>query len=265
MKNYLASIARRASGLLIVLLGSLLASSLVAQTKIQANIDERLVFALQVDPASLVGLVPKQWELSAVGAGPSKQANLILSFVDRRYAADAGGKTQVDMIERSVLVGILAKELASGRTATFIIKALTSNPSLVPGPYLTSAHANVLRSQASDYGAAGAGKSATRTEHWSASMDGRVIVSLQARFTEALGARTQADLRPRAPGNPDFFRIYQVDQTTDLFLSKVENLDRSEQLQLKVDIAELREALSKPYQIVSATYIPWYQRQVFLP
>jgi hypothetical protein len=243
-----------------------MAPAAVAQTKIQSNIDERLVIALQVEPTSLSSLIPKNWEISSIAGGPSKQANLILTFVDRRFAADGDNKTQAEMIERSVLVGILGKETSSGRTATFIVKAFTSNPNLVPGPYMTSAQANVVRTQTSDYGLlSDPTKNATRSESWSALVDGRVIVSFQARFKEALGARTQAELRPRAPGNPDFFRIYQVDQTADLFLSSNANIDRSEQLLLKVDIAELRDALSRPYQIISATYVPWYQRQVFLP
>jgi len=78
--------------MLLVTWGLLASSAPVfAQKPVQTNVDQRVVVALRVPEAEPHRWLPQPWQSSPVVAGPSKDANVLISFIDRLVNHDADG------------------------------------------------------------------------------------------------------------------------------------------------------------------------------
>jgi hypothetical protein len=65
--------------------------------------------------------------------------------------------------------------------------------------------------------------------------------------------------------DPSFFRLYRVDQGSDVLKSVPSNIDRVQRYQMRVTMADMRKAFGGNEQLVGITAIPWYVRSVSLP
>lgn len=63
-----------------------------AETLVQQNVDTRVVLAFRVGQAALQSWLPAPWQVNPVATGPSKDANLMVTFIDRVLSQDAEGK-----------------------------------------------------------------------------------------------------------------------------------------------------------------------------
>jgi hypothetical protein len=68
-----------------------------------------------------------------------------------------------------------------------------------------------------------------------------------------------------SPIEPNFYRIYRVDQGTDVVKSKPANVDRLLGYEAKLDIPEFKDLFDGTGELVSVAIQPWYVRKVFLP
>jgi hypothetical protein len=66
-----------------------LAAVASAQTLVGFNNESRTVLALRVGQAGLQTRVPAPWQLNPVASGPSKDANLLLVFINPWLTQDA--------------------------------------------------------------------------------------------------------------------------------------------------------------------------------
>jgi hypothetical protein len=63
--------------------GSLsLAKRAWAETFVESNVDTRTVLSLRVGEADLKAWLPAPWQIDPTPAGPSKGANLTVTFID---------------------------------------------------------------------------------------------------------------------------------------------------------------------------------------
>src|SRR5262249_18389674 len=62
-----------------------------AETMVQQNVDTRVVLAFRVNPAALQKWLPTPWQIAPIAAGPSRDANLTISFIDRLINQDREG------------------------------------------------------------------------------------------------------------------------------------------------------------------------------
>ena len=81
-------------GVMALMLGNLFLTSSpgFAQKPVQTNVDQRVVVALRVPEAALRGWLPQPWQVDPIAAGPSKDANMLISFIDRLVNHDTDGK-----------------------------------------------------------------------------------------------------------------------------------------------------------------------------
>jgi hypothetical protein len=119
-----------------------------ADTLVQQNVDTRVVLAFRVGQAALQSWVPAPWQVNPVATGPSKDANLMINFVDRVLNQDAEGKLVAGGYDRLVAVNVPAKHPETGEAGPFVMRIFTANPQSIPGHYKTSVQATVRREQA---------------------------------------------------------------------------------------------------------------------
>ncbi|MGH7843671.1 MAG: hypothetical protein ACREQW_00665 [Candidatus Binatia bacterium] len=245
----------------IISVGSL--SSSWAETLVQQNVDTRVVVALRVSQAEAQNWLPAPWQVDPVASGPSKDANLLLVFLDRALNLDAEGKPVAGGTDRGLALVIPAKHAQTGEAAPYVIRVFTVNPQLLPGPYKNSALVATVRREQTLKGTdldAGVG-----TEAWEIRDTAGGMIDLRLQYQRAVPARSKPEAKVRGGPDPNFFRLYRVDQGTDVVKSIPVGVDRVQSYQLQVTMAELRKLFDGSEQLVSIAILPWYVRQVFLP
>ena len=91
------------------------------------------------------------------------------------------------------------------------------------------------------------------------------ILELRLQYQRGIPVRVKAEAKPRSAVDPNFFRIYRIDQGLDAVKSVPTSIDRVQQYSLRVTMAELRKLFDGSEQLISVSVLPWYHRQVSLP
>lgn len=261
MSRWLACVLSR--GLVSVGCAALALPALAAEF-VQQNVDHRLVIAFRVNEAGLQGWLPAPWQVSPVPEGPSKDANLLISFIDRLINQDNDGKLIAGGTDRVVSIAIPARNPLTGETGPFAIREFYANAQIVPGPYKTAVPATITR-QATLRGTGL--EPGTASEMWEVRESGGAGAVIEVRFDYQRGvpSRSMSELRLRSPVDPHFFRIYRFDAGNDIVKSTSAAVNRVQKYEFRANGQEMRRLLDGPEQTISIVIIPWYVREVFLP
>ena len=111
-------------------------------------------------------------------AGPAKDANLRLIFVDRVGITGADGKPIGPGTNRMAILAIPVKQTATGITGQMIIGGLTEDPADAPGPFGVYLPATTHRMERSYTVAAGSGIAGEETWDFQAAGGERLAVHL---------------------------------------------------------------------------------------
>jgi hypothetical protein len=241
-----------------------LAPPALAETPVQQNVDNRVVLAFHVSEAGLQGWLPTPWQVNPVPAGPSKDANLLISFIDRLINQDMDGKLIAGGTDRVVSIAVPARNSQTGETAPFAVREFYANVDGVPGPYKTAVPATIKR-QATLQGTGL--KPGTGGEVWEIRENGGAEGVIEVRFEYEGGvpSRVKSELRLRSPVDPSFFRIYRFDAGNDVVMSIPAGINRAQKYEFRTAGKEMRRLFDGAERIMSITVIPWYVRQVYLP
>jgi hypothetical protein len=233
-----------------------------AETLVQQNVDTRVVLAFRVGLAALQGWLPAPWQVNPVATGPSKDANLTVTFIDRLLNQDGEGKPVAGGMSRIVALSIPAKHEQTGETAPFVVRVFDANPQGVPGPYKTAVPATIRREatlQGADL------EPGTGSEMWEMRESGGGVIEVRVEYQRGVPSRAKPETKPHSPVDPSFFRIYRFDAGTDMVKSLPTGIDRVRSYQFRVTVPELRPLFDGTEQLVSIALLPWYVRQVSLP
>jgi hypothetical protein len=250
-------------------IGGVAALSLIAIVADPASAQERLVAndastrtiaAFKVSETALQKFVPAGWELSPLGAGPSKGANLIGVFMQPIVAQGPDGKAQ-DLI-RVAAFSFPAKRTGTEATVSMVFAGFASSASYVPGPYgaFELAKANVEQNVRTD-----AGGTSSVQESWEFQADNGSGIEFQVQYVRAFPVRGKAETTPHSAKMPDFYRIDRFDQAADVVRSAATDTDRVQKVAYKAVGQPLGQLLDGTEQLISITSIPLYTRQLFQP
>ncbi|MFQ3459572.1 hypothetical protein PMN64_40525 [Bradyrhizobium sp. UFLA01-814] len=175
-------------------------------------------------------------------------------------AQDADGKP-IDAGRGAVLV-IPAKKQGMEKAVPMVIGGLFSPASYTPGSYSNYVYAKTAldRTIHSDPAAV-----TNVEEAWSFTTDGGDSLQVQVQYTRSVPVRANLELSVYSGAKSDFYRIYRVEQATDVVRSTVTGLDRTQRVSFKASGRQLAPLFDGSEQLISITAIPWYSRQIFLP
>jgi hypothetical protein len=229
---------------------------------VQQNVDNRVILAFRVGQPELQGWLPAPWQVNPVATGPSKDANLTVTFIDRLLNQDGEGKLIAAGTTRIVALSVPAKHAQTGESAPFVIRIFDASPQGVPGPYKTAVPATIRR-EATLKGVDL--EPGTGSEVWELRDGAGGTIELRVEYQRNVPSRTKPETKPHSPVDPSFFRIYRFDAGTDVVKSIPDAINRIRSYQFRVTVPELRKLFDGTEQLVSISILPWYVRQVFLP
>ncbi len=232
------------------------------QTLFQSTVDTRLMVALRVGEGELSKVLPPTWQTMMIPGGPLKGANFFFVFIDSFLVQDAQGKPDKGGISHKVVFAVPAKHAQTGEIATVVIGGFTADVQEVPGPYKNFSLATIRREQTLKWGRieAGAGE-----EFWEARNTRGGIIELKIQYQRALPSRAKLEQKIYSAVEPNFFRIYRLDQGMDIIKSIPAGIDRVQNYQFRIVVPELGKIFDGTEQLVGIATIPLYIRQIFLP
>jgi len=77
--------------------------------------------------------------------------------------------------------------------------------------------------------------------------------------------RTKTEATPHSAKTPEFYRIYRIEQATDVVRSIATGTDRAQKVAFKAAGEPFAQMFDGTEQLISITSVPFYTRQVFLP
>jgi hypothetical protein len=249
--------------IVLTLLGALATTDLAwGQTLTQSTVDSRLAFALRVKAEELQRLVPAPWQVNPVAAGPSKDSNLSMTFVDRLLDQDAEGKPVKTPTYRVVAFSVPVKNSQTGETGPASLRGFNSSSDGVPGFYKTAVPATVRR----EISVRGDGvEPGMVTESWEMHNPAGGTIQVNIQYQRGTPTRAKGEAKPRSAVDFNIWRIYRFDQAVDVVKSVPAGIDRVKSYQLKVNVPEFSKLFDGSEQVVSISSVPVYTRQTLLP
>jgi len=233
-----------------------------AETLVESDVENRVYLWFRVNQAELQKWMPAPWQVGAIPAGPAKDANLILIFVDTLLRQGPDGKPLTSTgMWRVVALASPAKHGQTGESRLFVIGGYSSDHAGLPGSYKNYVKASVrrehtLKGENLEQGVA--------TEVWDARSDGGTM-QLRLAYQRGTPSRAKGESKPYSSVEPSFFRIYRVDQGVDVVKSIPAGVDRIQSYEFRTTLSELAKLFDGSEQLVSISVHPWFVRQVFLP
>jgi len=234
------------------------APALAAEKYVGSNVDVRTVLAFKVADAAVQKFLPDGWQPDVVTAGPAKDVNLRVTFIDRIVNQDAAGKALEPV--RIAHLSIPGKMKGSQKGGTMLFRIYSSSAGGVPGPYGVSVHAPANMERKVRIDPAGIG---TVEESWEFKSQDGDSIQLQIQYARGASTPDKAETKFYSAAKPEFYRIYRSEQSTDVVRSPA--ADRVQKVLFKASGPTLWPLFDGSEQLIGVTSDPWYTRQTFLP
>jgi hypothetical protein len=247
---------------LTVWLGIALRGSAPAETFTISDVSARTALYFTVPAGALKEKLPAPWQFGSVPAGPAKDANLAVIFIDQVLAQDPDGKPIGTGANRLMVLAAIGKNMETGESAPVIIGGFSADPANVPGAYKAYTKGTVTRErELKDAGSLpGTGK-----EMWEVRSQPTGSLAFVLQYQAAIPTRAKLEQKVYSGVESGFFRIYRIDQGSDVVKSTVTGVDRVQRYQFEAKLPEFAKLFDGSEKLVNITVIPWYVRQVFLP
>jgi hypothetical protein len=230
----------------------------LAQEKfVSSDVQLRTSLSFKASDAAVQKLLPAGWEINSPTTGPSKGANVTVVLVDGVLSNDADGKPLETF--RGAAFVIPAKKKGTDTAGAMVFGGLFEQ--LSPGPYGVFA---LAQSAIERRAQTGADKKLIKEEHWRFKADG-ATVEVEIQYAPAAATASKAESNVYSAAKPDFYRIYRVEQATDLLRSTATGVDRITKLSFKASGENFGQLFDGTELLISVVSIPYYSRQTSLP
>ena len=240
---------------------ALAVSAARADTIVEQNVEQRFQLDFHVPDAALKKMLPEGWEPVIAAAGPAKDANLRMIFIDRVAILGADGKPRGST--QMVYLAIPVKQTASGTAGQMIIAGLTKDAADAPGAfgvYQPASTAKMARSQTASGGAA------IVEEDWEFAAGSGEHMQVHVKYERAPAAKGGGEVRFFNPSDPRRYQTFETEQGIDITRNATTNPpDRVKEFSLKAGGGSYAKLFDGKEKLLSWDNILWVTRSISLP
>ena len=248
------------AGATFVVLATTLHAAAAGEKLVGTYGEERALLRFKVSDATVQKFLPEGWQASPDTAGPSKDANLNVYFVDLLTVQNPDGSPGDTC--RIAGLAIPAKKKGTDATVPMVIAGFASIPGYVSGPYGNAKLAGATVDRHLHRDPAG---TTNVEESWEFKSDDGDGIQLHLQYVEGVATRSKIETTPHSAIKPDFYRIYRIEQAADVVRSTATGTGRVQKLVFKAIGPQFSQLFDGSEQLISITSLPWYSRQVSLP
>lgn len=230
-----------------------------AQNVTEWSSENRIVLNFKVKEAALQRLLPSGWTVAPSTSPGTPGANLNLTMMERLVVLSPQGKPVRTGTSRYMVLGVPARNAATGQTNTLIISGLSPEGAGAYDVYLTATTARLDRSVSGQ----GEGYASVR-ESWEFAAASGEHVLLSATYMRGTVAKSHAETVVRSARHPEFQRTYRIDQTVDVLRSATTQ-NRVEQLQFRATGGVFSTLFDGSETLLGISAVPYYVRDISIP
>ncbi len=257
MKHCILAIAAFVGGLM------LLPGMGIAQTTLEQAAEHRLQLDFHVNDAALAQMLPAGWEPAVATAGPAKDANLRMIFIDRFAIMGSDGKPAARPSARLVYLAIPVRQPGSTVISQMIIHGLTENAADAPGDFGVYQHAPVAKMARS---ASASGGVSSGSEDWEFAAPSGERMEAHIEYQRGPAVKGGGETKFYDPRDPAKFQIFKVEQAIDIMRNATTNPpDHVKKFSYKAGGGKIASLFDGSEKLVSWDSFPWYIRSVIAP
>jgi len=234
-----------------------------AETLVEHSAEVRMQLDLAVSPAALKALLPDGWEPFVATAGPAKDCNVRLIFVDRVDITGPDG-APVGTNQMVYFASPIKKSGTNEMAGQMIVDGITADPKQAPGPfglYQAAASYHVDRSTH-----ANAGQPIENEDNWDFTAADGEHLALHLTYERGVARKLGADVKFFSAAHPDTYQIWKIEQGLDIMRNAtVPVKDHVKQIQLTASGGRVGKLFDGTERILSVDAFHWYNRGVYSP
>ena len=234
-----------------------------AETAVEQAAEHRFQLDFHVPDAALKRMLPQGWEPAVATAGPAKNANLRMIFIDRIDVLGSDGKPLGRGSTQMVYLAVPVKQTAGETTGQMIIAGLTKDAADAPGAfgvYRKASTANMARSIATSDGVV------LVDENWNFVEANGEHMALHVKYERAAATKGGGDVKFFDPENPAKYQIFRTEQGIDITRNVTTNPpDRVKEFSYTAGGGPIAALFDGTERVLSWDSFPWYNRTVVVP
>lgn len=257
-------LARNALGIAVIVtsLGVPIATA-QAQNLVENSAEVRMQLDLVVPSQALQALLPAGWEPAVATAGPAKDCNVRMIFVDRLDITGADG-APVGTEQMVYLASPIKKTGSNEMAGQMVITGLTADPKRAPGPFNVYQAASSYRVERSSHAAAG--QSIQNEETWQFSGSDGEHMELHVVYDRGVARKLAADVKFFSAADPSSYQTWKIEQGLDIMRNATVKVpDRVKQIDFKASGGKIAPLFDGSERIVSVDALQWYNRAIYSP
>jgi hypothetical protein len=250
---------RRLPSLSIIALLPALCAGASAEHLAGTTQEVRTVLYYHIPPATLARFLPAGWVAADFTTGPASGANLTVNLSDQLANASAKNETGSEARGQGVTISARVRDPQTGENRSMVLFGFT-NGNDSPGPY--GVHRKATISMARTERTLADGRVAV-SERWSAKTLQGDALSMDLSFIRGQLTPSHVDQQTRSSLHPEFYRIYKMDEQTDVVSSKAGGINHVSNFKVSQagGAARYFDGLQVLVAIVS---VPVFHREIWL-
>jgi hypothetical protein len=240
-----------------------LAEAAHAQTFVEHSAEVRMQLDLVVPGGALKALLPTGWEPVVAAAGPAKDCNVRMIFVDRVDITGPDG-APVGTEQMVYLASPIKKSGSTEMAGQMVVDGLTANPKNAPGPFNVYQAATNYRVERSTHAVSGG--PILNEETWQFTAANGEHMELHLTYERGVARKASNETKFFSATDPNAYQIWKIDQGLDIMRNAtVQVKDRVKEFQLKASGGKVGGLFDGTERVVSVDALHWYNRTVSSP
>jgi hypothetical protein len=255
----------RARGAFVVastLLSAGFAQTANAHTFVEQSAEVRMQLDLAVPKEALQKLLPAGWEPAVATAGPAKDCNVRMIFVDR---IDINAQDGVPKgTDKFVYLASPIQKVGGEVAGQMVIDGITADPKDAPGPFGVYQAATDFRVDRGSHSVPGG--PIQNEETWSFTAANGEHMELHLTYERGVARKASSETKFYSASTPDAYQIWKIDQGLDIMRNAtVQVPDKVKSLDLKASGGKVGTLFDGTQRVVSVDALHWYNRVVSSP
>jgi hypothetical protein len=233
-----------------------------AQTFVEQSAEVRMQLDLAVSPQALQKLLPAGWEPAVATAGPAKDCNVRMIFVDRVDINVQDGAPRGT--NKFVYLASPIQKTGGDVAGQMVIDGITTDPKDTPGPFGVYQAASDFRVDRSSHSVPGG--PIQNEETWSFTAANGEHMELHLTYERGVARKVSSESKFYSAATPDTYQIWKIDQGLDIMRNAtVQVPDKVKSLDLKASGGKVGTLFDGTQRVVSVDALHWYNRVVSSP
>jgi hypothetical protein len=234
-----------------------------AESLIEFSAETQMQLDFHVPDAALAAMLPAGWEPSVATAGPAKDANLRMVFIDRGDITGPDNKPLGRGSNQLVYLVIPIKQASTNTIGQMIIAGITADPADSPGPFGVYLPASTHRVERSTV----AGAQPTLTdENWEFSTVSGEHMEVHVKYERRGAPKIAADVKFFSATNPATYQVFKYERGLDIMRNATVNVgDRVKEFSYKASGGRIGALFDGTERVLSIDAIHWSNRATYSP